>query len=47
MHTKVWLLVNRNDSQRTKVIKTFKADKIDLIEYDQIIAPIHVNNNHW
>jgi hypothetical protein len=42
MHTKVWLLVNRNDTQRKNVFKTFKANKIDLIEYDQIIVPITI-----
>ena len=47
MHTKVWLLVKRNDTQRKNVFKTFKANKMDFIEYDQIIIPIHINNNHW
>ncbi len=47
MHTKVWGLVNKNDTQRKKVLKKFKANKMDVIEYDQIIFPIHVNNNHW
>ena len=48
MHTKVWLLVNKNDTQRKNVFNKFKANKImDFIEYDQIIDPINVNNNHW
>jgi len=48
MHTKIWLLVNMNDTQRKNVFNnTFKANKMDFIEYDQIIVPIHVNNNHW
>ena len=47
MHTKVWSLVKRIDTQRKNVLKTFKSNKIDLIEYDQTIIPIHVNNNHW
>jgi len=47
MHTQGWLLVNKNDTQRKNVFKTLKANKMDLIEYDQIIVPIHVNNNHW
>jgi len=46
MHTKVWLLANRNDTQRKKVLIFFEANKMNLIEYDQIIVPIHVNNNH-
>ena len=45
MHTKVWLLVNKNDTQRKNVFKTFKANRMDLIEYDQIIVPVHVINN--
>jgi hypothetical protein len=47
MHTKVWLLVNMNDTQRKNVLKILKANIMDLIEYDQIIVPIHINNNHW
>ena len=47
MHTKVWLLVNKNDTQRKNVLIFFKANKMDFIEYDKIIVPIHVNNYHW
>jgi len=43
MHTKVWLLVNMNDTQRKNVFNKFKANKMDFIEYDQIIVPIYVN----
>ena len=46
MYTKVWLLVNMNDTQRNNVFNKFKANKMNFIEYDQIIVPIHVNNNH-
>ena len=47
MHTKVRLLVNKNDAHRMDVLlKTFKAKKMEFIEYDQINFPIHVNNNH-
>ncbi len=46
MHTKVWLLVNINDTQRNNVLKNFKANKMDFIEYDQIIVSIHVKDNH-
>ena len=46
MHT-IFLLVNRNDTQRKNVFKTFKANEMDLIEYDQTSVPIQVNNNHW
>ena len=47
MQTKVWLLVNMNDTRRNNVFKTCKANKMDFIEYVQIIVPIHVNKNHW
>ena len=47
MHTKVWLLVNMNDTQRKNVFKIFKANKMDFVEYDQRIVPFHVNDNHW
>ncbi len=47
MHTKVWLLVNTNDTQRKNVFHKIEANKMDFIKYDQIIVPIHVNNNHW
>jgi len=47
MHTKVWLLVKKNDTQRKNNFKNFKGNKVDFIEYNQIIFPIHVNNNHW
>jgi len=47
MHTKVWLLVNMNGTQRKHVFIKFKAKKMDFLEYDQIIVPIYVNNNHW
>jgi len=40
MHTKVWLLVNMNDTQRKNVLKEFKSNKLDFIEYDKIIAPV-------
>jgi len=46
MHINVWLLVNINDTQRRNVYNKFKANKIDFIEFEQIIVPIHVNNNH-
>ena len=46
MHAKVWLLINMNDTQLKNVFNTFKAHKMDFIEYDQIIIPIHINNNH-
>ena len=46
MHHKVWLLVNMNNTQEKDVVNKFKANKMDIIEYDQIIVPIHVNNNH-
>ena len=46
MHTKVLLLFNRNDTQRKNVVDKFKANKLDFIEFDQIIVPVHVNNNH-
>ena len=47
MHTNVWLLVNNNDTQRRNGCNKFKANKIDFIEYEQIIVPIHFNDNHW
>ena len=46
MHTKVWLLVNMNDTQRKNVFNKFEVNKMDFIEYDQIVVSIHVNNNH-
>ena len=47
MHNKFWLLINRNDTERKNVFKKFKTNKIDIIEYDQILVPLHVNNNYW
>jgi len=47
MHGKVWLLVNKNDSQRKNVLKKIKANKMDLIEYYKIIVPINVSINNW
>jgi len=47
MHTKVWLLVNMNDTQRKNVFNKIKANKMGFNEYDQIIVPTHVNKNHW
>ena len=47
MHTKVWLLINMNDTQQKKVFEKIKANKMDFIEYDQIIVPIHFNDSHW
>jgi len=46
MHNKFLLLFNRNDTKRKNVFTKFKANKVDFIEYDQIFAPLHVNNNH-
>jgi ABC-type xylose transport system substrate-binding protein len=46
MHTKVWLLGIMNETQRKNVFNKFKANKMDFIEYDQIIVSIHVNKNH-
>ncbi len=46
MHNKFWLLVNRNDTEQKNVFNKFKANKIDFIEYDPILVPLHVNNNH-
>ena len=46
MHKKNSLLVNMNDIERRNVFKTIKANKMNLIKYDQIFVPLHVNNNH-
>jgi hypothetical protein len=47
MHNKIWLLVDINDTKRKNVFNKFKPNKMDFIEYDQIIVPLHVNNDHW
>ena len=47
MHNKIWLLVNSNNTQGKDIFNKIKANTMDLIEYDQIIVPIHVNNNNW
>jgi Ulp1 family protease len=47
MHNTFWLLDNRNNTERKNVLNKFKANKIDIFEYDIIFVPLHINNNHW
>ena len=47
MHNKFWLLINKNDTERKNIFRKFKTNKIDIIDYDQIFVPLHVNKNHW
>ncbi len=45
MHNKFVLLINMNDTKRKNVINKFKTNRMDIIEYDQIFIPLHVNND--
>jgi hypothetical protein len=47
MHNKSWLLINRNDTERKNIFKKYNTNRIDIIDYDQIFVPLHVNKNHW
>ena len=46
LHNKFWLLAISNDTERKNVFNKFNANKINFIQYDQILfVPLHINNN--